>query len=442
MTLGRCSSRLQEEAKRRVRRADCPASLEILNGREVLVRLADYLHGVAPPVPSLDLEMESSPRLPVSGILQRYDTRTEIESWVFSMTGEAVADLYERAGPRLFARNVRGFLGSTHINRAMEATIEKEPGFFWYYNNGITIVCDEAERVGSGGRDVLRVSNPQLINGQQTTRTLHGAGRPAENASVLVRVISVPRGQTNKNDFESLVSRIVAATNWQNAIRPSDLMSNDRRQIELERRFRRLGYHYLRKRQPKSEARRAPGAQYRFLVRKEEVAQAVAASELDPAIVRAGKERLFEEDYYPQVFRGGDPYFYLTRFWVMRASTAAARGYPERAYAKWLALHFIWSRIEPQLKSRPVADRFRLDAEREGAAFRTLVKLSHVVYREILRFYRRRRGKGAAAIDVSTFFQRAGLGGQFETHWRSSLNRSRQLFARTLKRFERILKRP
>lgn len=30
----------------------------------------------------------------------------------------------------------------------MEATLEKEPEFFWYYNNGITIVCDKAERLG------------------------------------------------------------------------------------------------------------------------------------------------------------------------------------------------------------------------------------------------------------------------------------------------------
>ena len=48
------------------------------------------------------------------------------------------------------------------------------------------------------------------------------------------------------------VSKIVAATNWQNAIKASDLMSNDRRQIDLERNLRKLDYQYLRKRQSKS----------------------------------------------------------------------------------------------------------------------------------------------------------------------------------------------
>lgn len=439
VTLGRCSAALRQEAKGVVRRAECSASLEIVSGAQVFVLLADYLDGVAPPVPSLDLEMESSSRLRVSGVLQRYDAKMGIESWVFSMRGESVADLYARAGPRLFARNVRGFLGLTEINRAMEATMKKEPEFFWYYNNGITIICDEAQRLSSGGRDVLRVSNPQLINGQQTARTLHAGGRPAEKSSVLVRVIRIPRDQHKNDHFDELVSRIVAATNWQNAIRPSDLMSNDRRQIELERRFRRLGYEYLRKRQTKSEARRAPGAQHRFLVTKAEIAQAVAACELDPAIVRAGKEGLFEEDYYPQVFPTGDPYFYLSRYWAMRASTEAARGYPERAYGKWLALHFLWSQVEPTVKSRTTAERFRLESERGGTAFRALVKLSHRLYREILRFYRKRRGKGATAIDVSTFFKRSALNAEFMGFWRSPLNRSRRSFRRGLKQFEEIL---
>ena len=121
----------------------------------------------------------------------------------------------------------------------MEATLAKEPEFFWYYNNGVTIVCDDAQQEFGHGRNILRVTNPQVINGQQTTRTLAGAVGRGPRASVLVRVIRVPRGACSGGDhFETLVSRIVRATNWQNAIRPSDLISNDRRQIEIERQGR------------------------------------------------------------------------------------------------------------------------------------------------------------------------------------------------------------
>ena len=67
-------------------------------------------------------------------------------------------------------------------------------------------------------------------------------------AGVLVRVICVPRSPNQHgNGLETLVSRIVLATNWQNAIRQSDLMSNDRREIEIESQPRKLYYIYLRK---------------------------------------------------------------------------------------------------------------------------------------------------------------------------------------------------
>jgi hypothetical protein len=118
-----------------------------------------------------------------------------------------------------------------------------------------------------------------VINGQQTTRTLARAARRAPKASVLVRVIRVSRDEDHggQHQFEALVSRIVAATNWQNAIRPSDLMSNDRRQITLERQLRKLHYLYLRKRMTKGEARRAAGVRHLHFVKKEEIAQAVGS---------------------------------------------------------------------------------------------------------------------------------------------------------------------
>src|SRR5690349_20645052 len=100
------------------------------------------------------------------------------------------------------------------------------------------------------GREVLRVMNPQVINGQQTTRVL--AEQSTRRASVLVRVIAIPRNRDDGSDhYEDLVSRIVEATNFQNAIKPSDLRSNDHEQVRIEREFRRLGFQYLRKRESK-----------------------------------------------------------------------------------------------------------------------------------------------------------------------------------------------
>jgi hypothetical protein len=441
VTLGKCSAALQDEADRLARSATTPVAFQLFDGKRIMLLLADYFDGVAPPVPSLDLEIESGGGVRTTGVFNRYDSKTDIESWAFSMTDIAVAGLFERAGSRLFARNVRGFLGSTEINRGMEATLSKEPEYFWYYNNGITLVCDDAKQESSRGQNILRVTNPQVINGQQTTRTLARAVRKGPRASILVRVIRVPRESAGDgNHFDTLVSRIVAATNWQNAIRPSDLMSNDRRQIEIERQLRKLNYLYLRKRMTKGEARRAAGARHLRLIKKEELAQAVAGCDLDPFFVREGKERLFEERWYGQIFPTADPNYYLPRYWLMREVSYAARGYPERAYAKWLTLNFVWQAFAPLCRKRAQVDAFRNVCERsKGDIEAPLLRAIDAIFAAALRFYRANRGAGPTAIDVSTFFKRRNLHKEFARFWRGSRNNSRPAFDRSWTRFRKAL---
>lgn len=429
VTLGRCSVGLSKEAASIVRRISAEAEIDIIDGKRVLRLLADYLDGVAPPVPLLEIELERGQGIKLSGVLQRFDQRTKIESWVVPVAVDQIGRMYETAGVRLFARNVRGFLGDTPINRNMRDTLEHEPENFWYYNNGVTIVCDEAEQVKRGGTEVLRLVNPQVINGQQTTRTLHEFAGKSTKATVLVRVISVPRDSHYEGQrFENLVTRIVAATNWQNAIRASDLMSNDRRQIELERNLRKLDYQYLRKRQSKGEARRNAGVKHRFIVTKEELAQTVAACDLDPLVVRQGKEQLFEESYYGTVFPRSDPDYYLPRYWLGRHVAKSAKGFPERAYAKWLVLHFLWQRLAPVLTKKSQRDLFRTESEAD--LFPKLSRAVDAAFRAASAYYRANRGSGATQVDPSSFFKRAGHHRELERFWGRSRNKHRAVFRR------------
>ena len=276
-----------------------------------------------------------------------------------------------------------------------------------------------------------------MINGQQTTRVLHEA--TDSDASVLIRVIHVPRSAQNKaDDFDNLVSRIVAATNSQNYIKPSDLMSNDRRQIDIERSLRRLDYQYLRKRETTGEARRRAVSKHRFLIRKEELARASAACSLDPVVVREGTEHLFEEERYPVVFPNSDPDYYLPRYWLMHEIRYAARGYPERAYATWLVLHFMWNALGPVLRSRSRRERFRVDCEHDNQSLVPLQAAIGRVFQGALAYFRANRGTGARAADVSTFFKRAGLHKAFATYWAAS-PKSQLAFERHVSRFEQAL---
>ncbi len=172
VTLGKCSANLQKEAEATAHGAPGRTFLEVLDGRRLSLLMRDYLDGVAPPIPTLDLVMESGHGILVKGILQRYDARSKIESWVFSMQGDAIARLYETGGKRLFARNIRGFLGeSTAVNRSMEYTLKEEPERFFYFNNGITILCDDARLVSgrSNARSRRRQSaSPKRRPGDST----------------------------------------------------------------------------------------------------------------------------------------------------------------------------------------------------------------------------------------------------------------------------------
>lgn len=442
VTLGKCSQELHRLAHHTVRKSASGARIEILTGTNVMRLLRDYLDGVAPPVPAIDLEMESGRSVKINGILQRYDGQTQIESWVFSMRGSDAGSLFDQYGSRIFARNIRGYLGSsTPINKAMSATLKTEPERFFYYNNGITILCDNAVRESRKGRDLLHVENPQVINGQQTTRTL-AADPDSTRASVLVKVIQVPRGGTDDQDgFNAIVSQIVSGTNWQNAIGAADLMSNDHKQIVLERELRKLGYLYVRKRQSRSEVRRGVGAKHFKLITKEQFAQAVAGCDLDPRVVRSGKDNLFKEDLYPVVFPNTDPNYYLSRYWLMRAVTFVAKGYPERGYAKWLVLNFMWSKVGPILRSTRQSLFF------QQACYRKVTDIEKPLGQAIgkafvsgRRFYMQNRGKGVKAEDVSRFFKnRTRLHRKFQEFWNDPQNTSKKQFDRYLEKVQKAI---
>ncbi len=439
VSLGKCSNSLRKEAQTITRSAKGVAYLEVLDNRKLDLLMRDYLDGVAPPIPTLDLIMENGQGISVNGILQRYDARSKIESWVFSMKGDAVAELYSSEGRRLFARNIRGFLGeNTLVNKSMETTLRNEPERFFYYNNGITILCDTAEKVSSQGKDVLRVSNPQIINGQQTTRTLAHKDDEARRASVIVRVIQVPRSSScNDYEFDNLVSQIVEGTNWQNAIRSSDLVANDRRQVGLQRELRKRGYLYLRKREIKSEAKRAAGSKQYRSINKEDLARAVAGCDLDPIEARSGVENLFEDEKYRCIFPNSDPRYYLIRYWTMREVTYLASGYPERGYAKWLVLGFVWSKLSAILKSHTAQERYVYTLERGIKNVEDpLLQAIDKVFKSALNYWRKYRGKGARALDISTFFRnKRGRHIEFQKYWLGKNNKYRTRFKKAWKKF-------
>jgi hypothetical protein len=333
------------------------------------------------------------------------------------MVGSDLGRLCNAIGDRLFARNIRGYLGqATSVNRGMEHTLKKEPQYFWYFNNGVTIVCDAAKEITEQNRQHLRVANAQIINGQQTTRTL--ARYTDSEATILVKVIVVPRDDAGSHDkYSHLISEIVSATNWQNAISQSDLKSNDPEQVRLERDFHKIGYQYMRKRMTKSEARRISGSRYKMQIKKEELAQCVSACLLDPYEVRLGKERLFEDDIYQTIFNGRSARDCLVFVYLHRFVRYCSRGDIRRGRAKWLVLNFMWAQLGPAVQKRSgLRDQFLHVADRESrysAGCKLLYSGINQVFSAAMAFYRENKKTEAGILDESSFFKHRHLHKEF-----------------------------
>ena len=430
VTTGRCSKRLAREAERITRKtsfgAGHPAKLTILGGKETLDLLSEYLAGVAPPVPALDLIVDGD-------VSNQYDSATETESWVFPMNGRDLADAFTEAGVRIFARNIRGHLGANiKINKSIRETIDKDPRNFLYLNNGVTIICTEGELTGAKGVDLLHVTNPQIINGQQTTYALKETGGSAAHAQVFVRVIQVPKeGPLGSSHYETMVDNIVAATNSQNAIDPSDLRSNDTRQVELAREFQRLGYYYVRK---KGQTGRSVGANYQWTVRMKEAAK--AAKGCQDAVFTRNKsvQLLFEEESrYKEIF-SKTPRYILSCWWLSRLVDGVARGTGDWSWSKPVVLQYLWTNHGTEITRRQ--RRFLEMCELEGQGFEDLRRAIKRLLEGSVRYYNLKKGKGDERQEMSAFFKSRDVYEGFETFMRSQAGKSyRTKYKRAIDRF-------
>jgi len=156
-----------------------------------------------------------------------------------------VAEWYRSHGNHLFAGNIRNFLGSSEVNLAIGDTLRADANYFWYYNNGITIIAEDLKRQAIGGSDrsvgMFECKNVTILNGAQTVgtigRTLSGEESPA---FLQARIIVV-------DDPDSLLGkRITRASNTQNKIDARNFVALDSEQerIRTELLIEKVNYEY------------------------------------------------------------------------------------------------------------------------------------------------------------------------------------------------------
>ena len=135
---------------------------------------------------------------------------------VGSVSGDQVAQLIEQFGTAIFEANIRSYLGSVKINRAIMTTATSDEAMnFLFYKNGLTFVCDELSFRSAREATHVRLKSAQIVNGCQTATALYEAkklGRLKSDTEVFVRIIQRPDPE--------FVGRVTLSTNSQNGYKP------------------------------------------------------------------------------------------------------------------------------------------------------------------------------------------------------------------------------
>jgi hypothetical protein len=165
--------------------------------------------------------------------------------------GAELARLVGTHGTALFERNIRFYLGSIGVNAAIEETVRRRPGEFFYLNNGITAVAERiTPAAGTNERCVFGLKKVSIVNGAQTAgsiTTASLAGVISPDAKLLITVIEIGAAA------DDLGAKITRARNHQNEVRGVYFAALDPNQERLRQELAVVGikYHY----RPSAEAR-------------------------------------------------------------------------------------------------------------------------------------------------------------------------------------------
>lgn len=160
-----------------------------------------------------------------------------------------VASWWDAHYPRIFAPNIRMFLGDTDVNLSLLTTLRSFPENFWFFNNGITALCTTITKkaIGGSSRDmgVFECRDLRIVNGAQTVGSIAAAAashpEQVAKARVPIRLISL------ENCPEGFDREITRTNNTQNRIERRDFVALDPEQERLKNELNLEGITYVYK---------------------------------------------------------------------------------------------------------------------------------------------------------------------------------------------------
>jgi len=162
-----------------------------------------------------------------------FGNNEEYDAYLSILPGKILSDIYWEHGSRLLEGNVRAFLSARgKVNKGIRNTINKEPGKFFTYNNGIA--CTAKEIFFSDDYQFIeKIEDLQIINGGQTTASLTTAWKK-DNAKLDKIFVPLKLTIIKSNEYDQMIRNISKFANSQNKVTDADLFSNHPFHIRIE----------------------------------------------------------------------------------------------------------------------------------------------------------------------------------------------------------------
>lgn len=185
---------------------------------------------------SIDIDFVSRFGTPLLCLIAPH-TWTDYAAYLAVVPGPVLADIYEEFGTRLLERNVRAFLQTRgKVNQGIKSTILKEPERFLAYNNGISATASSVSVVSlpDGGFGIASIKNLQIVNGGQTTASIHHVAKreKADISHIHVPAKVTVVAEKQLNEIVPLISRYA---NSQNKVNEADFEANDPFHVQVEK---------------------------------------------------------------------------------------------------------------------------------------------------------------------------------------------------------------
>ncbi|MDU4731781.1 AIPR family protein [Finegoldia magna] len=230
-----------------------------------------------------------------------YDIESmNIKSYVGLVNSKDLILSIEEYIETIFDENIRLYEGKTTVNNSIKSTASdpKESEMFYFYNNGITIICDKASN--SPNKLSVSLKGVSIVNGCQTVTSIYELYKKSKLQSgvdILTRIIEI-------SDYNERM-KITEFLNSQNPIKDRYFIANHTIIRDLQKVLEDKGY-YLERQVNEFEYKKMYGARDindLTPIKLENVIQYYVGYWLDEyaALAKRGKSLLFDKNKIDEI---------------------------------------------------------------------------------------------------------------------------------------------